>query len=366
MFFHPSRRWRAAASSRNNRLGLVLSLALSFVFTQPAAAQHVYQPNLKPVAVISDTLLPIVTPQGQAELPLYLSSAWDVAQPDIVRAVIVIHGKLRNANTYFHTAQKALAAAGTAPDTTLLIAPQFLATLDTEVHAEPDDVLRWNGNAWMAGEAAEGRVPLSSFAALDAIVKRLADRRLFPNLRQIVIAGHSGGGQVVQRYAVAMRDMPELADKHIALRFLVANPSSYAYFDEQRPAADGNFAPYDAARCPDFDQWKYGMQHRPVYLNARTPAQLEQAYTARRVDYLIGGADINPAQSALDKSCPAEAQGPQRMARAQAYYHYLQARHPGKLNQDFHIVPGVGHNETRMLTSACALAVMFGNGTCQD
>ncbi len=347
-----------------------LSIALTLACASPAYARHDHEPKLKPVAVISDTRLTIETAQGSAELPLYLSSAWDTAQPGIVRAVIVVHGKLRNADTYFNAGQTALAAAeaggNVAPNTTLLIAPQFLATIDTATYNEPADILSWDGNAWMGGEPAAGSVPLSSFTALDAIVKRLADRRLFPNLRQIVIAGHSGGAQVVQRYAVAMHDIPALAEENISLRFLVANPSSYAYFDAQRPAADGMPAPYDAGQCPAFDQWKYGMQDRPAYVNDRTPAQLEQAYAARPVTYLIGGDDHDPAQSALDKSCAGEAQGPQRLARGEAYYHYLQMRHPSGLNQSFHVVPGVGHNGTRMLTSACAVTVMFGDGVCKN
>lgn len=358
MFFRLPRHTVAAS--------LTLAAVAALGSAQPARAQHVYQANLKPVAEISTTDFEIATAQGNVELPLYLSGDWNVAQPKIVRAVIVIHGKLRNADTYFHTAEKARAAAGVEPDSTLLIAPQFLATVDTQVHSVPAAVLRWPANAWMGGDPAQGTVPLSSFSALDAIVERLADRKLFPNLQQIVIAGHSGGAQVVQRYAIAMHEMPVLADEHIVLSFLVANPSSYAYFDAQRPAADGTLVPFEAAQCPDFDQWKYGMQDRPAYLNQRTPAQLETAYVARRVHYLVGGADDDPAQAALDKSCPAEAQGPQRLARAHAYYGYLQARHPAGLNQTFEVVPGVGHSGNRMLTSACALSVMFGDGTCKN
>ena len=75
-------------------------------------------------------------------------------------------------------------------------------------------------------------------------------------------------------------------------------------------------------------------------------------------------ADDDPKQAALDRSCPAEAQGAQRIARAEGYFHYLQARHPEGLNQQFHVVPGVGHNGARMLTSPCALATMFGTGSC--
>lgn len=333
---------------------------------QPAFSANPNGSHLKPVTTISDTRFTIDTPQGQAEFPLYLSKDWTVAQPQVTRAVIVVHGKLRNADVYFRTAQKARDAAHADPDSTLLIAPQFLATLDLRVHDEPADLLRWKGDAWMGGEAARAPLPISSYTVLDAIVTRLADRKLFPNLQHVVIAGHSGGGQVVQRYAVAARNIDVLTREGIDVRYVVANPSTYAYFDAQRPNAQGVAAPFDAAQCADFNQWKYGMENRPPYLDDRSPAQLEAAYASRRVDYLVGGADNDPQQSALDKSCAAEAQGPQRFARAQAYYRYIEARHPEGLKQSLHIVPGVGHDGARMLTSVCALSAMFDTQGCEQ
>ncbi|WGS54340.1 alpha/beta hydrolase [Paraburkholderia sp. D15] len=358
MTFHLSRGLAA--------LCVATSAAVLPAMPQPAFAAHAYKAHLKPVAVISDTRFTLDTPQGQAEFPLYLSKDWNVAQPQVTRAVIVIHGKLRNADVYYRTAQNARAAAHADPDTTLLIAPQFLANLDLRVHDEPADLLRWTGDAWMGGEAANGPAPIGSYEVLDAIVARLADRKLFPNLRHVVFAGHSGGGQVVQRYAVAGRNLAALTDEGIDVRYVVASPSTYAYFDALRPDADGVAAPFDSAQCPDFNQWKYGMDKRPPYLADRSPAQLEATYAARRIDYLVGGADNDPQQSALDKSCAAEAQGPQRVARAQAYYRYMQTRHPQGLNQSFHIVPGVGHDGARMLTSVCALAAMFDTSNAQS
>jgi len=332
------------------------------------AGMHAYNPHLRPVSHISDTRMRIDTAAGVAELPLYVSRDWDQPLPGIVRAVIVIHGKLRNADRYFESAEKGRDAAleqhaaDAGANGTLLIAPQFLATLDFGGRSQPADLLRWDANGWMAGDAAVAPVPLSSYAALDAIVERLADRKRFPDLREVVFAGHSGGAQVVQRYAVAARETGALARDGIALRYVVSSPSSYAYFDAQRPADDGT--PFEPATCPGFDDWKYGMQKRPAYLADRTPAQLEAAYVARRVDYLVGGKDDDPQQKALDQSCPAEAQGPQRVARAEAYFDYLRARHPQGLNQQLHIVPGVGHDGARMLTSACALHAIYGVTGC--
>ncbi|RDU95591.1 alpha/beta hydrolase [Trinickia dinghuensis] len=347
--------------------GTLPIVALPFLaLPTTALAQHVYAPHLHPVAVIAPTRLRLDTPQGAAQFPLYLSADWNVPQPRIERAVIVIHGKLRNADVYYRTALHARDAAGADPATTLMIAPQFLATLDMSAHDLPADMLHWNENGWMGGEPAEGSVPISSYAVLDAIVARLADRHLFPRLKQIVFAGHSGGAQVVQRYAVASHGLRTLAQEGIDVSYLVSSPSSYVYFDDTRPSANGGFAPFDAAQCASFDDWKYGMRKRPPYVNDRGPEQLEAAYASRRVTYLVGGNDDAPNQAALDRSCPAEAQGPQRVARAESYFHYLQARHPEGFNQHFHVVPGVGHNGARMLTSSCALATMFGTGSCQQ
>ena len=339
---------------------LAVALAASALSVAPALAQA--RP-VRPVSVIADARMPVDTPRGHAQFPLYVSADWNAPQPGVQRAVIVVHGRLRNADTYFRTAQHARELAGVDPASTLLVAPQFLATDDVRAHHVPDDLLSWRGNAWMAGSNAASGAPVSSYAVLDDIARHLADRRLFPNLKTIVFAGHSGGAQVLQRYAIASQ-ADELAAEGIDVRFVVASPSSYAYFDAQRPDANGAPAAFDASRCADFNRWKYGMEHRPALIAGRTPAQLEADYVKRRIVYLAGGNDDDPASVSLDKSCAAQAQGAQRVARAQGFYRYLQTRHADGLNQTFHIVPGVGHDGARMLTSSCALATMFDTGNC--
>lgn len=342
---------------------LLIAAALA---AAPALARAAQTPPLHAVRTIADARMTIDTPQGRATFPLYLSTDWTVPQPGVVHAVIVLHGRLRNADVYYHTLEQARAASGVDPASTLLIAPQFLATVDTRAFDAPADLLRWHGDAWMGGEPAVGTVPVDSYAVLDAIVRRLADRRIFPALKSVVFAGHSGGAQFVQRYALASRAGDRLAAEGIDVRYLVANPSSYAYFDALRPDASGAPAPFDASRCPGYDNWKYGMENRPAFLQDRTPAQLEADYVKRHVVYLIGGDDTDPQQSVLDKSCAAEAQGPQRMARAQGFFRYLRGRHPDGLNQSMYVVPGVGHDGRGMLTSTCALATMFDTGSCAN
>jgi len=318
-----------------------------------------------PVGAVATARLVVATPAGSGVLPLYVSRDWTRPLPDIRRAVIVIHGYRRDADVYYATAQRALRAAGAAGEGTLLIVPQFLASIDDVAHRLPPETLRWTLTGWESGEDAVSPAPVSSFAALDAILARLADRTRFPALRAIVIAGHSGGAQVVQRYAILGRGGAALP-AGVALRYVVANPSSYAWFDDDRPGSSGSLGPFDAASCPRFDRWKYGLHGLPPYAGGTEPRVLEQAYLARDVIYLLGTADTNPRHPALDRSCMAEAQGPTRFARGIAFTDDLRRLDGAAFRQRVWLVPGVGHDAIGMLTSACGLGAVFDRPGCPD
>ena len=291
---------------------------------------------------------------GPAELSVGLSQDWNHPQPNVQRALIVIHGRLRNAQTYLHSAEQAATQAGQL-STTLIIAPQFLNESDGGRHALQDNVLRWHANDWMAGEPAVSPTPVSSYAALDQILQRLGDRKRFPDLREVVIAGHSGGAQVVQRYALTTEADKSLESEGIKVRYVIANPSSYAYFNAQRPVVG-----FDPATCPGFNTWKYGLKDLPAYAEGQKHHLLEQAYTSRDITYLLGAKDTDPNHPALDKSCEAEAQGAYRLIRGHNYFDYLSQRHPQGLNQRLVEVPGVGHNGDQMFTSPEGQKALFG------
>ena len=291
---------------------------------------------------------------GPGELSLGLSQDWKRPLPQVQRALIVIHGRLRNAQTYLHSAEQAASQAGQL-STTLVIAPQFLNESDGTRNALSDSVLRWHANDWMAGDPAVSPAPLSSYAALDQILERLSDRKRFPALREVVIAGHSGGAQVVQRYALTTQADKALQADGIKVRYVVANPSSYAYFNAQRPIPT-----FDAANCPGFNTWKYGLKELPAYAEGQKHRQLEQAYVERDMTYLLGAKDTDPNHPALDKSCEAEAQGAFRLERGKNYFEYLTQRHPQGLNQRLVEVPGVGHNGDQMFTSPEGQKALFG------
>jgi hypothetical protein len=176
----------------------------------------------------------------------------------------------------------------------------------------------------------------------------------------IVLAGHSAGAQIVQRYAAVARGDTALAQAGIALRFVVANPSSYLYFSADRPRPAGGFAPFDgAADCPGFDRWKYGLAQAPAYVASQDPAAIERRYAEREVVYLLGTADNNPNHPLLDRSCAGRAQGKSRYERGIAYFDYLQRRDGAALRHRLVEVPGIGHNNRGMFTSPAGLSVLL-------
>lgn len=133
--------------------------------------------------------------------------------------------------------------------------------------------LQWHGSQWAYG--ADTRSPstfldasgvshpapgVSSFEAVDAAVAHYANKTRFPNIESIVVAGHSLGAQMVQRYAligaVPSRDVP--------VHFVIANPSSYAYLDSVRPNSTANCA-------STYDAWKVSRRDASDVSSSLTP-----------------------------------------------------------------------------------------------
>ncbi|MBU6499962.1 MAG: hypothetical protein KGQ40_15670 [Rhodospirillales bacterium] len=312
-------------------------------------------PRPPPVREIGPARLAIASPQGPALVPLFADAGWRGAPVRAVRrAVIILHGYRRNAGDYYRLAAAARRKAGPDGAGTLLLAPQFLADEDIAPNRLPAAMLHWGHARWAGGAPAHGPAPLSAFDVLDALLARLADRGRFPALRQVVLAGHSAGAQMAQRYAVVGRGAAALARAGIGMRYVLANPGSYLYLTAARPRP--------VAACPGYDSWRYGLAGGlPPYVTD-SPAALAARYAGRDVVYLLGTADTNPHHPLLDTSCAAEAQGATRLERGRAFVAAERAR-TGRAPA-MHEVAGVGHNARRMLGSTCGLAALFDTQGC--
>ena len=326
-----------------------------------------------PVSIVASNALALTTTSGSASLPVDVSLDWSRPQPRMTRAVVIFHGKGRDVDGYYRTAMQASKlAGGDAPNTTIVVAPQFLIEEDVRAHLLPENVLRWRQGAWESGAAASAPIALSSFQVVDFIIQRLSDQQLFPNLRTIVLAGHSGGGQAIQRYAIVGR-AEQFTRPNIHLKYVVANPSSYFYFDDKRPKFREDSLHYElpaVRNCREFNHWRYGPLHvHEDYVQQSASqgwAALEDFFTGKDVVYLLGTDDIDPHEKDLDISCAAEMQGPNRFLRGQAYYGQLHEQHRTSWNQHMWFVPDVAHSAARMITSQCGVAAIFDQSSCPD
>jgi len=311
-----------------------------------------------PVAVVVDGRLLVGTQAGTGTVPVFVSRDWSHQLANIHRVVIVVHGYQRNAADY---AQIVLGLGP--PAETMVVAPQFLAEDDIAPRNVPDHILRWRREAWASGLPAEGPVPQSGFDALDALLAALGNRTMLPNLTQIVLAGFSAGGQLVQRYAAVGKGEGAIAQPGIALRYVVGSPSSFVYFGGERPQGGTIAAFADAPQCPQYNNWRYGFAGAlPPYVNAAAAAgvpELEHRYAAREVTYLVGGADSDPHHRFLDTSCGAEAQGPDRLARTRSYFEIMQRRDAAILRHRMAVIDGAAHEAAKVFGSPCGRAALF-------
>ena len=320
-----------------------------------------------PVARVGDQSVAFAAGDRALRLPVFADRPIDRPAPDVRRAVVVLHGTMRNADVYLDGMAAAVAAAGLTAET-LVVAPQFLADVDAAPHALADDQPRWSLDGWKEGAGATGPDGLdpaaaSSFAALDAVLGHFADRARFPALARVIVAGHSAGGQVLARYAPAGRGDAALTAAGVAVRYVIANPSSYLYFDARRPLADGaGFAVPEATDCARFDRYKYGLRRPVPYLRDGPAAAMIGRFLARDVVYLLGAEDRDPGHRFLDRTCSARLQGPHRLGRGQNYFNYLKLLSgEAELKHRLIEVPGVGHDNRAMFGSAAGRAALFGD-----
>lgn len=315
----------------------------------------------------------VVLGGGPGRSLVYRSYPLDTRNEAITRVLVSIHGAGRNADDYFSTTLAAAFLAG-ALENTLVIAPRLASSEGGGCQDSlATNEISWHCNTWRSGGPSPKTPNVTSFDFLDEILRKVARKATFPNVRSIVIVGHSAGGQVVNRYAMSNQVHDKLG---VPVTYVVSNPSSYAYPDSVRPTsaayavqarapgyvvdASPNAQPFrafnDARNCTAYDQWPFGFRNRTGYSASQSDDQLRKQLAARRTIYLLGGLDILPL-AGFDGSCAAMAQGPTRLARGQAYAKLVNERLGGR--HTVAVVPLCGHNARCMYTDESAFPLLF-------
>jgi pimeloyl-ACP methyl ester carboxylesterase len=311
---------------------------------------------------------------GPARALIYRSYSLDVRNEHVTRLLVMVHGKNRDADNYFSTAMAAAFLAHAMEDTAIVAPYMASSARDCEDPITPPQIdFSCTGDSWRAGASALSHPHLTSFDFVDEILRK-ATSGVFPNLRRIVVAGHSAGGQFTTRYAMSNKLHDDL---HVDLSYVVANPSSYPWPDSARPLPVGDAHPHaagqawedeqpharfefgaiDARQCPEFNRWPFGLDARTTgYTRTMESERLVRQLTSRPTTYVLGQIDVLPL-AGFDSSCAAMLQGPTRRARGEAFVAYMQQR--WRTQHRIRIVPDCGHNARCVFTADEVLPLLF-------
>ena len=208
---------------------------------------------------------------------------------------------------------------------------------------EPDGRALWNdswsadlskkgsaGDDWRGGGDAGG-TEMSSFDVIDSILESLSDKRLYPNLKRVVISGFSAGGQFVGRYVAVGRGFVRSGVK---VDYAAMSPSTHLLYDSGT-------------------DWHYGIANRPRYSSGLSERQIMKNLTSRRVLFGCGDRDVTPGS--LDVTPQAMMQGASRYERYLNFINHVEAWPKWKRNLSFHTFEGIAHESGKAYRDAVLL-----------
>ncbi|CAD0022500.1 unnamed protein product, partial [Aureobasidium pullulans] len=275
----------------------------------------------------------------------------------IKRAVIIVHGLNRDAGTYmsnnasypywdYPPGAKKKASGGAQSWTNLLV---------------------WKGSQWAGGGTNQYPVKntnVSSYDVLDQLIQYYSDKSIFPNVNQVVIAGHSLGAQTVQRYAAVGKPLSSMGVT-VPVTYWIANPNSLVWLNSSRPLS--------TASCAGYDDWRDGLSSYADYpslyntgLVASGTSAVLANYQSKNKAYARGTLDMGDDSS----GCAPFTTGSNRHER---FYYFInwwtptcEAPTSGSGHCDTIDLVPMGHDGGGMMASSAGLARLFSDNFYGD
>lgn len=278
----------------------------------------------------------------------YANKNIEIEQSNVEHAVITIHGSARNPDTYFKSVW-GISKKLKVENKTLILSPHFKITGDQLLKNE----LKFTYEGWWIGNNSIDGSNVSSFSVIDFFIKHFANKDLFPNLKTLVITGHSAGGHLTQR--LALGSIADLGLEGLDIKYIVANPGTYAYLTRKRPVAgqEGIFEIPRNIRCA-YNRYKYGMEQRNSYMSRDSVKNMAKRFISREVVYFLGERDLGE----VEQNCQASIQGPHRFSRGKNFYAHINEEYPTNIHHMI-TVPDVGHTQYGMYTSELGKKLLF-------
>jgi pimeloyl-ACP methyl ester carboxylesterase len=174
---------------------------------------------------------------------------------------------------------------------------------------------------WISGGVANRPLGtnLTAIDALEALIDKFSDQRVYPSLSNITFVGQSAGGQLVQRFAAISKNRPS---SRIHIRYVHNNPSSFSYFTYHRPRIEEGDQAADNS-CPGYNTWRYGFDgFRGTSSGLKSPKEYFEQYITRDVIATVGYLDTNTTHGG--QKCEEVLQGGgRRRDRSLIWYRYI-------------------------------------------
>ena len=178
---------------------------------------------------------------------------------------------------------------------------------------------------WRGGGDANGS-QLSSYDVIDRLFAALADASRYPNLKRVVLAGFSAGGQFAGRYAAVGKGVVRPG---VTVEYAPMSPSTWLRLD------------------PDVT-WHYGLKDRPRYSAGLSVAQIRTNLSTRRQWNACGLKDVQKRpKTALDSTPEGQSQGANRYERFLSFQAHVQEFSDWKRMSSFYVFEELGHEYRR-------------------
>ena len=234
---------------------------------------------------------------GYGSVRYFATSPLEKGSPAEV-ALVVVHGwgggaeKCEEAKSFLGAAAKLLREGERMPYVIEPLFPRRAVLKKHDVSAE--GLSLWN-ESWSRDLTQRGRAvddwrgggdasngSFSSYEVIDFIFSKFGDKSIYPNLRRVVLAGFSAGGQFVSRYAAVGKGEVRAS---VEMAYVAMSPSTWLRLDPATP-------------------WHYGLDGRTRYSKGVSNDQVLTNLTTRTVVYACGSKDVS-THGALDKNPPA-------------------------------------------------------------
>jgi len=216
----------------------------------------------------------------------------------------------------------------------------------------------WSEWDWFAGSNSiypSNTSVASSYDVMDQIIQYFDNKTIYPNMQKIVIAGHSMGSQLVNRYAAVGKDLQTISP----LVYYIADPNGYLWFSDSRPE--------DTSSCSTFNDWNDGLSNYDITYNTALVTQgtsaVQANYNTRTLAYARATRDMGD----YSENCNPYTTGTNRYTR---FFNFISAfpvtndvstcSTSGTCNTIDYIV--AGHNDDVVFASAAGQARLFLDG----